>query len=87
MTRSWSCSRSGMISTRKSVRLLAIGKPWRSISQPRRGGISVRLTRLLSDSAEYFSFCATAIQPIRPASNSPKAPCAAPSSHARREKV
>ena len=40
ITRSASSSRSGIRSTRKSPRLIAIGWPWRSTIQPRRGGIS-----------------------------------------------
>ena len=36
---------------RKSVRLLAIGAPFRSTIQPRRGGMRVRFRRLLSESS------------------------------------
>ena len=42
-----SCS--GMRSTRKSERLIAIGLPLRSTIQPRRGGTRISWTRLLSD--------------------------------------
>ena len=51
MIRSGSSSRSGMRSTRKSLRLIAIGWPARSTIQPRRGGISRSCTRLLSESS------------------------------------
>jgi hypothetical protein len=41
-----------------SRRAFVLGTACRSISQPRRGGIIVVLTRLLSERRLYFSFCA-----------------------------
>jgi hypothetical protein len=48
--RSGSFRRSGIRSTRKSLRLIAIGMPARSITQPRRGGMRRIWTRFDSDS-------------------------------------